>query len=149
MYEADVFYMSTMQQIHQQREKQQQQEKMTDWYDVIRPWEAWERERYVYPHPITVVTQVLLRNIGLLKYYKEARSLKGHYGILVQLIHWWDVHRHDFHVGPNKWYHPIEEHIYFITGLSRRGKYFPQFLDVPIGYALGSQLEYSQRYIIH
>jgi hypothetical protein len=31
-----------------------------------------EREREFYPVPITAVTQVLLRNVGLLKYYEEA-----------------------------------------------------------------------------
>ena len=42
---------------------------------------------------------------------------------------------------------PIEEDIYLIIGLSRRGVDFPSFLEVPVGYATGSQLEYSQRYI--
>ena len=37
--------------------------------------------------------------------------------------------------------------MYFITGLSKRGKYFPSFLEVPDGYATGIQLVYSQRYI--
>jgi hypothetical protein len=42
------------------------------------------------------------------------------------------------------WYHPTEEDIYFITGLSRRGEDFPQFPDVPVGVAAESQLMYSQ-----
>ena len=35
----------------------------------------------------------------------------------------------------------------FITGLLRREVDFPSFPEVPIGYARGSQLVYSQRYI--
>jgi hypothetical protein len=65
----------------------------------------------------------------------------------VQLIRRWDVHRQDFCVGPDQWYQPTEEDIYFITGLSRRGEDFPQFPDVPVGVAVESQLMYSQRYI--
>ena len=42
---------------------------------------------------------------------------------------------------------PTKEDIYFITGLSRRGQDFPQFPDVPVSYAIGNQLVYSQRYI--
>jgi hypothetical protein len=88
-----------------------------------------ERERDLYPHPITAVTQVLLRNVGLLKYYEEATSLKGHSGFLVQLIRRWDVHRRAL-CGSDQWYQPTKEDIYFIIGLSRRGEYFPQFPDV-------------------
>jgi hypothetical protein len=36
-------------------------------------------------------------------------------------------------VGLDQWYHPTEEDVYFITGLYRRGKDFPQFPDVPVG----------------
>jgi hypothetical protein len=50
-------------------------------------------------------------------------------------------------VGPNQWYHPTKEDIYFITGLSRRGEYFPQFPYVPVGVSPKSQVMYSQRYI--
>jgi hypothetical protein len=67
-----------------------------DLYNVVWEWEARERERDLYPHPITATTHVLLRNVGLLKYYEEATSLKGHSGLLVHLIHRWDVHRQDF-----------------------------------------------------
>jgi hypothetical protein len=48
-----------------------------------------------------------------------------------------------FRVGPDQWYHPTEEDMYFITGISRRGEDFPQFLDVPVGVAIESQLMYS------
>ena len=94
-------------------------------YNVVWEWEAREMERDLYPHPITAVTHVLLRDVGLLNYYEEATSIKGHSGLLAHLIRRWDVHRHAFHVGPNQWYHPIEEDIYFITGISRRGEDFP------------------------
>ena len=67
--------------------------------------------------------------------------------LLRHLIGRWNAHRQDFQVGPDQWYTPIEEDIYFITGLSRRGMDFPSFPDVPTGFVAGSQLVYSQRYI--
>jgi hypothetical protein len=143
MSEADVFHMLIMQR-REQREKQQQQEQRVDLYNVVREWEARERERDLYPHPITPTTHALLRDVGLLKYYEEATSLKGHSGLLVHLIRRWDVHRQAFCVGLDQWYHPTEEDIYFITGLSRRGEDFPQFPDVPVGVSTESQLMYSQ-----
>jgi hypothetical protein len=82
MYEADVFHMLIMQRC-QWREQQQQQEQRVDLYNVVRDWEVRERERDLYPLPITTTTHVLLRNVGLLKYYEEATSLKGHSGLLV------------------------------------------------------------------
>jgi hypothetical protein len=36
-------------------------------------------------------------------------------------------------VSSDQCYHPTKEDIYFITGLSRKGEDFLQFLDVPIG----------------
>ena len=63
-----------------------------DLYNVVWEWEARERERDLYPLPITTTTHFLLRNVGLLKYYEEATSLKGHFGLLVHLIRQWDVH---------------------------------------------------------
>jgi hypothetical protein len=118
-----------------------------DLYNVVREWEARERERDLYPFPITIEIHVLLRNVGLLKYYEEATSLKGHSGLLVHLIRRWDVHQQDFRVGPNQWYHLTKEDIYFITGLSRRGEDFSQFPDVPVGVVAESQLMYSYKYI--
>jgi hypothetical protein len=50
-------------------------------------------------------------------------------------------------VGLYKWYHPSEEDIFFIIGLSKREEDFPQFLDVPVGVSVDSKLMYSQRYI--
>jgi hypothetical protein len=77
MSEADVFHMLIMQR-REQREKQQQQEQRVDLYNVVWEWEARERERDLYPLPITPMTHALLRDVGLLKYYEEATSLKGH-----------------------------------------------------------------------
>jgi hypothetical protein len=104
-----------------------------DLYNVVHEWETRGREKDLYPRRITVVTHVLLRYVGLLKYYEEDTSLKGHYGLLVHLIHQWDVHRQDLCVGPDQWYDPTEEDMYFITRIFTRGEYFPQFPDVPIG----------------
>ena len=101
----------------------------------------------MYPRPTTPPTQLLLRDVDLLKFYEEATALKGHNILLVQLIYQWDAHRQAFRVSPDQWYQPTEEDIYFITSLSRRGEDFPQFLYVPIGCVIGSQLMYSQRYI--
>ena len=47
----------------------------------------------------------------------------------------------------DQWYHPTEEDVYFITGLSRRGEDFTQFSDISVGVVTESQLMYSQRYI--
>ena len=45
----------------------------------------------------------------------------------------WINHRKEFQVGPNKWFQPTKEGIYFIIGLFRRGEDFPQFLEVLVG----------------
>ena len=131
----------------QRREEREKQQHMTDQYNLVRLWDARERERDMYPRPITTATQALLREVGLLKFYEEATSLKGHNGLLQQLIFRWNSHRQALRVGPNQWYAPTEEDIYFITSLSRRGVDFPSFPEVPVGYAIGNQLGYSQRYI--
>ena len=81
----------------------------------------------MYPHSITVATQFLLMEVGLLKFYEEATSLKGHGGLWRKLIFQWNAHRQDFQVGHNQRYAPTEEEIYFVTGLSRRGVDFPLF----------------------
>jgi len=114
-----------------------------DQYNVFRPWEARERERDLYPHPISVVTLALLMNVGLLKYYQEATSLKVHSILFLHLIHQWSVQEQVFHVDPNMWYRPFQEDIYFINGLSRRGEDFPEFPDFLLGFAAESQPVYS------
>jgi hypothetical protein len=96
---------------------------------------------------LLTTTHVLLRNVGLLKYYQEAISLMGHSGLLVHMIRQWDVHRKDFCVGLDQWYHSTEEDIYSNTGISRRGEYFPQFPYVPVGFSTESYLMYSHGYI--
>ena len=114
---------------------------------MVHLWEAQERERDAYPRPITAATQGLLRKVGLLKFYEEATSLKGHGLFFRHLIRRWNAHRHAFQVGHNQWYRPTEKDIYFITGLSRRGVDFPSFPEALVGYVVGSELVYSQRYI--
>ena len=101
----------------------------------------------MYPRPIIAATQGLLRQVGLLKFYGEATSLKGHDVFLRHLIRKWNAHLPAFRVGPNQWYAPTEEKKYFIIGLSRRGMDFPLFPEVPVGYAAGSQLVYSDNIV--
>jgi hypothetical protein len=55
-----------------------------DLYNITWEWEG--RERDLYPCVITAATHVLSRNVGLFKYYEEATSLKGHFGLLLHLI---------------------------------------------------------------
>ena len=71
------------------QEKQQQAEQ----YDMIRQWEARERERDGCPHPITVDTQDILMQVYLLKFYEEAIfDLKAHSVLLRHLIGTWNAH---------------------------------------------------------
>jgi hypothetical protein len=72
-------------------------------------------------------------DIGLLKFYHEGRSLRGNSTLLQLLIHHWYHARHGFRVSPYMGYHPIEEDVYFITGFSRRGVYFPHFPMLYLG----------------
>ena len=37
-----------------QREEEEQHQQQAEQYDMLRQWEARERERDAYPHPITV-----------------------------------------------------------------------------------------------
>ena len=62
----------------ERREEEQQQQQQVEQYNMVCLWEARERERDAYPRPITAATQGLLRQVGLLKFYEEATSLKGH-----------------------------------------------------------------------
>lgn len=91
---------------------------------------------------------MIFRNVGLFKYYEEGTSLKAHSILLVHLIRQWNyVRKQDFRVSPELWYRPTEEHIHFITDLSRRGEDFSQFLDVPHVVVTEIQLTYTQRYV--
>jgi hypothetical protein len=47
-------------------------------------------------------------------------------------------------VGLDLWYHPIEEDVYFITGLSRRGEYFHHFPALPPSVVRKAQLAYAR-----
>lgn len=146
MHEDDVFYMSIMQRCQWTQDRQQQEQRV-DQYNVVRKWKMPYMERYLYPLPIMLVNQGLLRNVGVFKYCEEAISLKYHSRLLVQLIHRWDIHWQNFCVRPDMWYHTTKEDTYFIIGLCRRGEDFPWQPDVPLSVAKESQLIYSQRYI--
>lgn len=73
--------------------------------------------------------------------------MKAHYGFLAQLILRCSVQDQPFLVSLKMWYRPSEEDIYFITGLSRRGEYFPKFPNVPHGVVVEIQLVYPQIYV--
>ena len=68
------------------REEGEQQQQQVEQYNMVSLWEARERERDVYPRPITVATQGILRQVGLLKFYEEDTFLKGHSFFLRHLI---------------------------------------------------------------
>ena len=76
--------------IHRKEEELQQQQ--AEQYDMVRLWEARERERDAYPFLITVDTQWLLSQVGLLKFYEEDTSLKAHSVFLRHLICRWNAH---------------------------------------------------------
>lgn len=101
----------------------------------------------MYPQPITTNTNHLLMNVGLLNFYEEATSLREINHFLTQLMHHWDHVHQAFRVGPNLWYQPTEEDIYFITQLSRRGEDFPHFLDLPLTVAEEGHITYVQLYV--
>jgi hypothetical protein len=52
----------------------------------IHEWEAREREREFFIHPITPQTHAILRTLGLLKFYEEGTSLRGNSPLLQQFI---------------------------------------------------------------
>jgi hypothetical protein len=87
-------------------------------------------------------------DVGLLKFYEEGTSLRGNSSLLQQV----DPSLGSWSTGiqgqSDLWYHPMEEDVYFITGLSRRGEDWPQFPDLPPGVAGETQLAYVQRYVI-
>jgi hypothetical protein len=82
MYDVDVIYMLIM----YRRRCMDEQQQTVDQYNMFKEWELVERERDLYPCPITAATWLLLRNVGLLKYYEEATFMKGNSAFLVQLI---------------------------------------------------------------
>ena len=100
---------------------------------MVHLWEVRERERDAYPRPITAVTQGFLRQVGLLKFYEEATSLKSHSGFLRHIIRSWNAQQQAFRVGIDQWYTATKEDVYFIIGLSRKGVDFPSFLEVTAG----------------
>ena len=48
--------MSIIQRRERREEAQQQQQQQVEQYNMARLWEARERDRYAYPHPITAAT---------------------------------------------------------------------------------------------
>jgi hypothetical protein len=114
-------------QIRQQREKEKAGQWRIETYTFVCVSEAKERDMEAYHHPISQHTHDLLMCIGLLKFYEEGRSLRGDSTLLQQLIRQWDHGRQGFMVDLDMWYHPMEKDVYFITGCSRRGVYFPHF----------------------
>ena len=75
----------------ERREEGQAQQQQVEQYKMVHLWEARERERDVYPRPITTAMQGLLREVGLLKFYEEATSLKSHSLFLRHLIRRWNA----------------------------------------------------------
>jgi hypothetical protein len=76
MSEVDVFHMLIMQR-HERTEQQQQWEQRVDLYNVVQEWEARERERDLYPLPITATIHLLLRDLGLLLSTRRLHPLRG------------------------------------------------------------------------
>ena len=76
----------------ERREEGQQQQQQAEQYDMIHQWEARERQRDGYPRPIIADTQEILMQVGLLKFYEEATSLKAHRVFLRYLIRRWNAH---------------------------------------------------------
>jgi hypothetical protein len=46
-------------------------------HTFVHEWEARERERELFSHPISQQTHSLLMDIGLLKFYQEITFLSG------------------------------------------------------------------------
>ena len=99
------------------------------------------------PHPISLHMRNIFSIFRLLNFYKEDTSLQGNSRLLQHVIHHWDHARQEFKVGFDSWYHAIEEDIYFITGLSRMGEDWPQFLELLHHIVAKTQLIYVQRYV--
>jgi hypothetical protein len=51
-------------------------------YTFVHEWEARERERELFIHPISHQTHALLMDVGLLKFYEEGTSLRGNSSLL-------------------------------------------------------------------
>ena len=96
----------------------------------------------MYSHPGIVDTHLLLRDVGLLKFYEETTSLMGNENLFKELIHHWNHVKQPFKNSPSLWYHSIVEEIFFIIGLSKRGEDFTQFLYLLPNIARESQLAY-------
>jgi hypothetical protein len=116
-------------------------------HTFVCEWKARERERDLLPLSLSQPTYNLLMDISLMNFYQEGTSLRGDPFLLQQLICCWDHVRHGFRVDPDLWYHPMEEDIYFVTRLSRRGAYMPHFPTLPSSFVGETDLEYVQIYV--
>ena len=74
-------------------EEGEQQQQQVEKYNMVRLWEAREKERDAFPRPIIAPTQGLLRHVGLFQFYEKATSLKGHGVFLRHLNRRWNAHR--------------------------------------------------------
>lgn len=117
-------------------------------YDILREWEAREKERERFPRRIMQQMSDLLRSVDLHNFYKEATSLRGNSALLQQLIHHWGHGQQAFKFSNDSWYQPTKEDMYYITGLARRGENQPWFPKLPINFSAETQMIYVQRYVI-
>ena len=83
----------------------------------------------------------------MFKFYEKTTSLEGNSPLIQHLNNCWDDGWQAFRVSPNSWYQPIEEDMYCITRLSRKGEDWTQFHELPIDIATHTHMVYVQRYI--
>ena len=73
-----------------------------------------------------MLTLPLLQQVGLLKFYEEATSLKGHGVFLRHLICRWNSHQQAFRVGPNQCTCPLRRKYISLQGYRGEGWIFPR-----------------------
>jgi hypothetical protein len=61
----------------ERRRRRGRRRRQVETYAFVCEWEARERDREAYPHPISQHTHDLLMDIGLLKFYQEVNPLGG------------------------------------------------------------------------
>ena len=83
-------------------------------------WKEWEHEVLDFQAVNDPAIVEALQNYGLLKYFRVP-GMKAYVRLLEYMIDMWDLEQQHFVVGIQTL--PIEiEDIYFLTGLSRRGR---------------------------
>jgi hypothetical protein len=130
-----------------ERRRRRQWQQQVETHTFVHEWEARERERELFPHPISQHTHDLLMDIGLLKFYQEGTSLRGNSLLLQQLIHHWDHGRQGFRVGPICGIIPWRRMSISSLGCLGGGSIFPISLCYYHGVAGETQLAYVQRYV--